>query len=275
MDVHDHIRKTYFALRLGLVVLAVLLALAIVVQLVRDGCLQSSISAFYYTPVRSVFVAALCAIGAGLIMYRGNSTTENALLDVAGFVAFIVAFVPAGFRADAGCPAVAVPDVRAAIVNNMLALIVAGGVGLALARVTRRSREAPPVSTVGAMVACAALWAVLFVTFIVAFDFFLLVAHAFSAITFFVLVLIVIFLNARSFRADEPRIFQIAYTSILVGVVVAAVALAVARFLFPLRTFIFWLEAVGIAGFLVFWLVQTLELRGYVDRDQKRADPAA
>ena len=57
-------------------------------------CQQTSISAYFYTPVRAVFITALGALGACLIIYRGNSITENIVLNLAGLAAIVVAFVP-------------------------------------------------------------------------------------------------------------------------------------------------------------------------------------
>jgi hypothetical protein len=66
------IAQTYRGLRVGMVVLVLLLFGSVVFEIVRTGvagqlCLQPSISAYYYTPARPVFVAALSAVGAGLI----------------------------------------------------------------------------------------------------------------------------------------------------------------------------------------------------------------
>ncbi|MDO8145102.1 hypothetical protein [Isoptericola sp. 178] len=52
-----------------------------------------SISAAWYTPAQSVFVAVLVATGAAMIAIRGRGTQEP-LLNLAGFLAPVVAFVP-------------------------------------------------------------------------------------------------------------------------------------------------------------------------------------
>ena len=41
-----------------------------------------------------MFIGALCAIGALLIVYKGSKDTEDVLLNLAGILAFVVAFVP-------------------------------------------------------------------------------------------------------------------------------------------------------------------------------------
>jgi hypothetical protein len=68
----------------------------VVIQWIGFKCAQGSISAYYFTPVRPVLIAALAAIGVGLIIYRGNTSRENSILDIAGFAAIMVAFVPTG-----------------------------------------------------------------------------------------------------------------------------------------------------------------------------------
>ena len=58
------------------------------------GCFQTSISAYYYTPVHGVFIGALVAVGTCLICLRGNTDAEDILLNLAGMFAPVVALVP-------------------------------------------------------------------------------------------------------------------------------------------------------------------------------------
>ena len=122
----ESVDQTYRGLRAAMVLLVGLLAAAVVFEIVASAlagavCLQPSISAYYYTPARPVFVAALSAVGAGLIIYRGTTPAENVLLDFAGFLAFIVSFVPTKIQPDA-CDATNVPsaaEISSAIANNV------------------------------------------------------------------------------------------------------------------------------------------------------------
>ena len=57
------------------------------------GDFADSISANYGTPLRDIFVGVLVAIGACLIAYRGRPV-EDLALNIAGFYAMFVAFVP-------------------------------------------------------------------------------------------------------------------------------------------------------------------------------------
>ena len=86
--------KTYNYLRLGLIALVALLAVSVGYEIL-DGKHLGSISAYYYTPARSVFVGVLVGIGIALVAIKGRDTGyEDVLLNAAGMLAPIVAFVP-------------------------------------------------------------------------------------------------------------------------------------------------------------------------------------
>jgi len=87
-------RNTYRYLRAAPLVVALFLALGVVFQWNTADCKEASISAFYYTSAHAVFVAALCAIGVCLIVYQGSSPFEDVVLNISGFLAFLVAMVP-------------------------------------------------------------------------------------------------------------------------------------------------------------------------------------
>jgi hypothetical protein len=53
-----------------------------------------SISGYYYTDMRNVFVGALCALGAFLGAYDGYDKVDRWITDIAGFCAIGVAFCP-------------------------------------------------------------------------------------------------------------------------------------------------------------------------------------
>lgn len=84
---------THRSVRLGLFALLVLLATAIgLTTLLGQGA--ESISGLIATPAARPFVGALFAVGALLIVYRGRTDAEDRLLNFAGFLALVVAFVP-------------------------------------------------------------------------------------------------------------------------------------------------------------------------------------
>lgn len=95
------IKATYRTLRLGLGWAAVGLPLTLWLGgLLRDVPLQGSMSAYYNTSMRDVFVGVLFGAGAGLLLYTGFKGKENRVLNLAGLFAIGVALFPT--RADAG-----------------------------------------------------------------------------------------------------------------------------------------------------------------------------
>lgn len=76
-----------------MVLLVVLLFTSVAILALGSApdCFQHSISSYYFSGARTVFVGALCAVGICLMVYRGNTNTENVLLDYYGFMAFVVA----------------------------------------------------------------------------------------------------------------------------------------------------------------------------------------
>jgi hypothetical protein len=53
-----------------------------------------SMSGYYYTPMRNVFVGALCALGVFLVAYDGYDEVDRWITNIAGFCAIGVAFFP-------------------------------------------------------------------------------------------------------------------------------------------------------------------------------------
>ncbi len=93
-----HILATYLDMRIGVAVMAFLFPLILwigghVIPSVPVE-LQPSMSAYYHTPMRNAFVGVLFIIGAFLYLYRGYSTLENQLLNVAGILAIGIALFP-------------------------------------------------------------------------------------------------------------------------------------------------------------------------------------
>jgi hypothetical protein len=135
----DAATKTYQYLRIGMVGIVCLLAVSLVIERWHADCYQQSISAYYFTPVRTIFVGGLMAIGAALIFISGRTLAEDVVLSIAGMFAPVVAIVP---TTDVGqCwstdpPAKPVVDgelafwVVAGVRNNLLALLVMGVIGL-------------------------------------------------------------------------------------------------------------------------------------------------
>ena len=140
--------RTYRFLRFAVVIVIGLLAASVLRETFRadPDCLQGSISAYYYTSVRSVFVGALVVLGFAMIVLWGKSAWEDALFNLAGLLAPVVAFVPTGdttkcLLTDPAGKQVTKDAVEqkvidashAAVDNNMLAyLVITGAVLLGL-----------------------------------------------------------------------------------------------------------------------------------------------
>ncbi|WP_130388544.1 hypothetical protein [Kribbella sp. VKM Ac-2569] len=71
--------KTYRYLRMAMPAMIVLLAAALVIEWAKTDphCLQTSISAYYYTPVRAIFVGSLITIGVCMVVLKGNTEPED------------------------------------------------------------------------------------------------------------------------------------------------------------------------------------------------------
>jgi hypothetical protein len=88
--------RTYTAIRMGVVAVIVALGFAVWREIANspDHCVQRSLSAYYYTPVRPVFVGALVVIGFAMIVMWGRTAVEDAALNLAGLLLTVVALVP-------------------------------------------------------------------------------------------------------------------------------------------------------------------------------------
>ncbi len=89
-DLH---RRTYQSLRWAMLVITILLP---IIFLVSAGWvdMQGSISAFYHTSMRNVFVGMLFAISICLFVYKGYNDFEDSALTTAGFYLLGVALFP-------------------------------------------------------------------------------------------------------------------------------------------------------------------------------------
>ncbi len=279
---HGHtMQATYRYLRLAIILLTALLAFSVLLQVIADdGVLLISVSAYYYTGAQDVFVASLAAIGACLIIYRGRSATEDILLNVSGYLAFFVAFVPTSpvlvSMADDGARAAPVtvpPGQVDAVVQNTWALLAAGAIGLILEvaltpqrerlRHSRGARFTLATSAVGYLVLAG--W------FMLGRGTFLDFGHEVAAVLLFAGVIGVVGVNAVACAQaheeecaergeDEPPIrrYLNRYTyGFAIMILTVVICLLVLR---PLvHQWVFIMEAALIAQFLGFWITQTVE----------------
>lgn len=264
--------QTYRYLRIGLVGAVVLLGASILVERGEVDCWQTSISGYYYTPARAIFVGTLIAVGLALIVIKGRTTAVDVCLNFAGMLAPLVAVVPTtnvGACWSVDPPAVPVlpdgapaPWVVANIDNNVWALILTGVVGIA-------AWVAIVAATGGFGAAGAASptrqWGILVTIGFVAlvwlafrfWDDFDERAHGFAAVAMFAFLAVVVLLNAvAALRGPSSNVFSILYVAIFVAMVLAAIPLLFSDW----EHNVLIVEAVEIALFGAFWSVQTVEL---------------
>jgi len=267
--------KTYRYLRIGLVGAVVLVFTAILIEHgnTPTGCWQRSISAYYYTPVRAIFVGALMAVGLSLIVYKGRSPGEDPFLNFAGMLAPVVAIIP---TTDVGVCYSVPPEplpkkadgspagwVVANIDNNYKALLITGALGLVAAafialvvnrkdiRGAARSQLVTIVGLLGTGLVLAVAW--------LAFenwDSFYTKAHSWAAIGMFVMLIgaiVAVTLDSR----DRGAFWFWTYASIAAAMVIGALVIVLTRAFGEHTTFA--LETYEIALFAVYWVVQTVE----------------
>ena len=282
---NPYVLKSYRYLRLVMVGLVVLLAASVLIELQQTGfgCWRTSISSYYWTPVRGVFVGALVAIGTCLIVLKGNTPVEDVLLNVAGALAPIVAFVPILDPKECqSTPWAASADGRANIFNNVGAFLLAGLVAVAVAWWVARREGRGRLSRadlIGLLVTIALVLAGI-ALFLWAREFFDRWAHYLAAIPLFLVLVAVMVVNAVSYARTEaaPKGREMGraelanrYLAIAALTVALVVTLGLVTWLGHWRHGTFWLEVVVIAAFAVFWAVQTAELWG--EDEGLRPDP--
>ena len=143
--------KSYRYLRLAIVVVVLSLIASVLIERSKTSCWEVSISAYYYTPVHAMFVGALVAIGVCLIAVKGSEEWEDMLLNVAGILAPIVAFVPTSPPSRRARRARSAPiDAEAYLDNNVLAFIIGGVVAIGGDLADRQAAAPPAAGDAGA-----------------------------------------------------------------------------------------------------------------------------
>lgn len=280
-------RKTYRYVRIGMIGAVVLLAASVLLehQKVEPSCWQTSISAYYYTPVRAVFVAVLMAIGLSLIVMKGSTVREDVCLNVAGMLAPVVALVPTSDHgtcwsiAPVPLPTVENPAgddplagwVVANINNNVEALLYAGLFGLAAAAVIavialgvgkKRGEHRALADAwtgehrgtfVGLLMSSVSLGlgALIFYHW----GHFETRSHGYAAMAMFAVLALAAAFNAQDcYRYSRRQYFRL---YLLIAVLMVAVA---GLLLVDWAHKVLAVEVVEIALFATFWVVQTREL---------------
>lgn len=273
LRLHDVI-KTYRYLRIGMIGAVMLLAASIGIERSKVDCWQTSISAYYYTPVRAIFVGTMIAVGLSLIVYKGRSNWEDVSLNFAGMFAPVVAVAPTTDVGDCwSIPPSPLPVnedgslagwVLTNIDNNFYALLIAGGVGLAVAAgvamTVNRSVRAPLVmGERGTRVSLAVTGVLLLFGWwlIQNWDGFNTHAHGYAAVLMFAFLVAAIVAKVVEYWNKRDEVWFWVYAAVAALMVLGGVVIPTTR-IFGDHT-VFALEAYEIAFFAIYWIVQTAE----------------
>jgi hypothetical protein len=269
------ILNTYRYLRAAMIALLVMLLLAVGYQWwwVNDhACWLGSISAYYFTPARTVFIGSLFALGTCLIAYKGHSDAEDVLLNFSGFMAFVVAMVPTA--RDTRCTgldyAPSSQQLADLVRNSVWSLIVVAVIAAGVRWYLRRDLAPEGMDRGGviATVICGAVIVVELALFLTARASFISASHGIAAGTMVAGVIAVMVLSAlkveqrqEGHRADAGRIYRNWYIGIAI-VLAVALALAVAASLVGAISdhLIIVAEVIIILSFIAYWIVQSHEL---------------
>ena len=272
--------KSYRYLRLSIVVVVLSLLASVLIERLHVSCWQESISAYYYTPVHAMFVGALVAIGVSLVAIKGSTDVEDMFLNVAGVLAPIVAFVPTS-PPSRNCASTAFVggDPEAFIDNNVLAFAIGGAITLVIVYVAATVMRKPTIRDVDRRSFFGlALGLVLLVVGLAWYvfwrDSFLDHAHGGAAVAMFVIIGVVMVINARSARPGYRKVYALTAAAMVIGAVLVVIAKLLDS---DWRHQILWLEVLELVPFAVYWAAQTFEhWEGGVptgaERDQRADD---
>ena len=282
----DYVVASYRYLRLAMVILVITLGISIAIEVSRASCWQGSISAYYYTPVHAVFVGALVAIGVSLVALKGRNPVEDLFFNLAGVLAPIVAFVPTSQPGHVCSEPGDELTIRtsALVSNNVPALLAGATLAIVLAyAVARRQGKVevatPPRTNLVGLAVSVVLLVVGFWWYNAEGENFEKYAHGTAALAMFVAIWLAVLLNAgwpgsvirwmyRALDADPPtrdptprqRRYRRGYRIVAAVMVLGALAIVATGVLgVDWDQRVFWLEAVEIAPFAVFWTLQTFE----------------
>jgi hypothetical protein len=269
--------KTYNYLRLGMLVAVAALAYSIIEEYRQPGvhCFLGSVSGYYYTPVRPIFIGVMVSIGFALIVIKGRTPLEDWLLSLAGIMAPIVAFIPTSDDRTGVCREEMLkighyqpyrPDgfIPASINNNLHALVFAGSTAVVLAFIAfliqRRSIGSGAwKSLAGGFAVVIAGWSLLHWAYGWVLD-----GHARAAVAMFGFLAAAAITNSvLGFkRGHTNRVYSWTYGIVGAAMIVSGLLFVLVR-AFDWSTLgghlVLYIEAVEISLFVAFWVAQTLE----------------
>jgi hypothetical protein len=283
--------RTYRMLRLCSIGVIALLAISIILEYNRPvpNCLQSSISAYYFTGVQTVFVGTLLSLGLVMIVLWGKTSFEDGVLNLAGLVAPVVAFAPTGKPDRCGLETavgVAVTTERQkqavinaatdAVDNNILAYLILVGVilgilaviGMGLITKGKRWTSIHRLPGFWQWVMASLLFAWGIFKYVTDRNWYYDGAHTAAAITLFIFIVLVVinigwqkWAGVAADPGERSRKWASGYWALATVMVVGAVVIFVAakHVLGFQGHWVLWLESWMIGWLAVFWLVQTMD----------------
>ncbi|NUR99477.1 MAG: hypothetical protein HOV67_29995, partial [Kribbellaceae bacterium] len=206
-------------------------------------------------------------IGVCMVVLKGNTETEDILLNVAGILAPSVALVPTPGQGHCHSVPVVLGDAAANVSNNMLALFVVGVPCLLLtAFFIVRDRITDPTGWTPVYVLGLGVAVLIFggglAWFLVDRTGFIGHAHYAAAIVMFACIVVVVLVNAEQFRRKRgvPRALANRYSVIAVAMVAVPLLMYAWSKLFGWAHAVLGIEASLIVLFAAFWISQTAEL---------------
>ncbi|RHW28308.1 hypothetical protein D0Z08_04855 [Nocardioides immobilis] len=286
--------RTYRFLRFGVVGVILALAISLIIEAAETRCWQGSISAYYYTPARTMFVGTLLILGLVMIVLWGKTVVEDSFFNLAGLLAPVVAFVPTvetddtrtcAFRGTLGDE---LPDQnatekglitaasRAAVENNMRTYLIVVLVVLLVFLFVhiKGAHTDSPVAFWVTWGTAALLFAFGAVAYVVDSEWLRTHAHNPSAYALFGCIGVAVIGVARDkWRGnnqlvppeDPSRFWAVIYASIAGSMVLGLAAVFLLAWAFEKQLGdhkIFLLEAVEIALVAAFWIAQTIDRWG-------------
>ena len=278
MNPSTSLQRTYRNLRIAIAGTVVLIAVAVWVAGRSIGVL-SSISAYFYTDSRGLFVAALVAAGVSILALSGYGV-QRALLDAAGLIAPLIAILPTPISnstvpgltdacpdANRCVPASAVPAIDAGVTTYVIVAVL-GILAAALVTALRsRTEQVDARSVVPSFVVAVVVVALVAGLWWGAPAFLLAAGHVAAAAAFFALIAAVavanVFSRPRPTDRMPGRTLKITYLVIAAAMVVdlivllVLIAIGVPEGTMPPPVFVGEFILLGL--FFVFWVLQTVQ----------------
>ena len=270
----------YRDLRLGMVVILLMLAAAIVFEKISATCWQSELSAYFYTSAHSIFIAALLALGTLFLVYKGSSDTEDELLTLAGVCALIAAMVPMGRPAKL-CGPFDLPSeykVEAVILPNVWAVVVALVLGLLLALLQNCRSRTQRTRSPGGTRSRYFFWLIMAFGLIALVFFpgwFKANAHGIAGTLMLLAFIATAFCTAYlvGSELEHRRFYQCFYWVIAVVMLTTLIAVVTVHLVHPSwDLWIIVIEVALILEFAAYWVVQTIDLWNTPDRRGRLPD---